>query len=175
MRLSLWWDVIPHVNFPLIAWVWSRYVPILILYSQLLLIRDHCQITFITLRRLCLLSDPPPSPPTSLFLTNKTKLHGIPCKINGKIHFSYIIFYDILETHSTHFGKRFFPFLTDSPKLQALSGDFQHACGKMHMYVLLAMQLCTMCVFTFLKFYKDIFKKHRQDCEHSYSQLLFCH
>ena len=22
---------------------------------------------------------------------------------------------------------------------------------------------------------KDMFKKHRQDCEHSYSQLLFCH
>ena len=22
---------------------------------------------------------------------------------------------------------------------------------------------------------KDMFKKHRHDCEHSYSQLLFCH
>ena len=40
---------------------------------------------------------------------------------------------------------------------QALSGDFQHDCGKINMSILLSMQCCLMCIFLFLKFY-DIIK-----------------
>ena len=35
---------------------------------------------------------------------------------------------------------------------QALSGDFQLACGKMHAQILLGMWWCTMSIFLFLKF-----------------------
>ena len=36
---------------------------------------------------------------------------------------------------------------------QALSGDFQHVCGKKHKLILLGMRWCVMSVFLFLKFY----------------------
>ena len=39
---------------------------------------------------------------------------------------------------------------------QALSGDFQHACGKMHVQILLGVQWCVMSIFFFLKFYNFI-------------------
>ena len=40
--------------------------------------------------------------------------------------------------------------------LQALSGDFQCKCGKMHAQVLLGVQWCVMSIFLFLKFYNFI-------------------
>ena len=61
-------------------------------------LRDRQQITFVMLNKFCPLSKlplnrPPPSPPTPLFLTKKTKLDGIPSKIKWKIHvFWYIVF-----------------------------------------------------------------------------------
>ena len=39
---------------------------------------------------------------------------------------------------------------------QALSGDFQCACGKMHAQILLGMQWSAMSIFLFLKFYSFI-------------------
>ena len=39
---------------------------------------------------------------------------------------------------------------------QAFSGDFQHACGKMHVQILLGVQWCVMSIFFFLKFYNFI-------------------
>ena len=52
-------------------------------------LRDHQQITFVTLNRFCPLSKPPPfpsPPPKPLFLMDKTKMDGIPSKIKWKIH-----------------------------------------------------------------------------------------
>ena len=40
--------------------------------------------------------------------------------------------------------------------IQALSGDFQQARGKMHMQILLGMRWCAMCIFLFLKLYSFI-------------------
>ena len=40
--------------------------------------------------------------------------------------------------------------------LQALSGDFQHVCGKMHAQILLGVRWCVMSIFLFLKFYNFI-------------------
>ena len=39
---------------------------------------------------------------------------------------------------------------------QALSGDFQRACGKMHTQILLGVQWCAMSIFLCLKFYNFI-------------------
>ena len=39
------------------------------------------------------------------------------------------------------------------PLLQALSGDFQCACGKMHAQILLGVRWCVMSIFLFLKLY----------------------
>ena len=39
---------------------------------------------------------------------------------------------------------------------QALSGDFQCACGKMHVQILLGVRWCVMSVFPFLKVYSFI-------------------
>ena len=39
---------------------------------------------------------------------------------------------------------------------QALSGDFQRTCGKMHAQILLGVQWCVMSIFLFLKFYNFI-------------------
>ena len=40
--------------------------------------------------------------------------------------------------------------------VQALSGDFQHTCGKTHAQVLLTKRWCAMSIFIFLKFYSFI-------------------
>ena len=40
--------------------------------------------------------------------------------------------------------------------MQTLSGDFQHACGKMQAYVPLSVRWCAMCIFVFLRFYNFI-------------------
>ena len=42
-------------------------------------------------------------------------------------------------------------FVINCFKFQALSGDFQHACGKMHAQILLGMRWCAMSIFFFLK------------------------
>ena len=39
---------------------------------------------------------------------------------------------------------------------QALSGDFQHACGKMHAQIQLGVRWCTMCFFLCVRFYNFI-------------------
>ena len=52
-------------------------------------LRDHQQITFVTLNRFCPLSKPPP--PIHLFLTDKTKLDGIPSKSKWKLHVLWYI------------------------------------------------------------------------------------
>ena len=39
---------------------------------------------------------------------------------------------------------------------QALSGDFQAACGKIHVQILLGVQWCAMPIFLFLKSYDFI-------------------
>ena len=39
---------------------------------------------------------------------------------------------------------------------QALSGDFQHACGKMHAQILFGVRWCAMYIFFFLKFYNFV-------------------
>ena len=39
---------------------------------------------------------------------------------------------------------------------QAVSGDFQSACGKMHLQILLGVRWCAMSTFLFLKFYNFI-------------------
>ena len=40
--------------------------------------------------------------------------------------------------------------------MQALSGDFQRVCGKMHAQILLGVRWCAMSIFLFLKFYNFI-------------------
>ena len=40
--------------------------------------------------------------------------------------------------------------------MQALSEDFQHPCGKMHMQILLGVRQCAMSIFLFLQFYNFI-------------------
>ena len=40
-----------------------------------------------------------------------------------------------------------------TPQWQALSGDFQGVCGKMHAQILLGVRWCTMSIFLFLKLY----------------------
>ena len=40
--------------------------------------------------------------------------------------------------------------------MQTLSGDFQHACGKMQAYVALSVRWCAMRSFVFLRFYNFI-------------------
>ena len=39
---------------------------------------------------------------------------------------------------------------------QALSGDFQRVCGKIHVQILLGMRWCAISIFFFLKFYNFI-------------------
>ena len=39
---------------------------------------------------------------------------------------------------------------------QALSGDFQHAYGKMYVWIPLGVRRCAMCILLFLKFYNFI-------------------
>ena len=39
---------------------------------------------------------------------------------------------------------------------QALSGDFQRACGKMHVQILFGVRWCAMYIFFFLKFYNFV-------------------
>ena len=41
-------------------------------------------------------------------------------------------------------------------QIQALSGDFQHACRKMNAEILLGMRRCAMSIILFLKFYNFI-------------------
>ena len=46
---------------------------------------------------------------------------------------------------------------------QALSGDFQRACGKIHAQILLGVRWCAISIFLFLKFYnfiKEIMRIH---------------
>ena len=41
-------------------------------------------------------------------------------------------------------------------RTQAYSGDFQRACGKLHMQIVLGVQWYAMSIFLFLKFYSFI-------------------
>ena len=46
--------------------------------------------------------------------------------------------------------------VTKVQELQALSGDFQCVCGKMHAQILLGVRWCAISIFFFLKFYNFI-------------------
>ena len=73
--------------------IYLNQLSVLLLYSwmllnnyqltKMLLVRDHWQITFITLNRFCALIK---RKPTSLFFIDNIKLDGVPTKIKWKIH-----------------------------------------------------------------------------------------
>ena len=57
----------------------------------------------------------------------------------------------ILPSAST-IVEHFYSLKMSATVFQALSGDFQHTCGKMHVQILLGVRWCAMSIFLFLIF-----------------------
>ena len=81
LRYNKWFPIYLHQLSVLLLYSWmllNNYQ-----LTKMLLVRDHWQITFITLNRFCALIK---KNPTSLFLIDNIKLDGVPTKIKWKIH-----------------------------------------------------------------------------------------